>query len=53
VLLQAQASATPERLRLSDGDDLRAQPCEFRLEQCRLAGAAADDHTVDTGSNEL
>ena len=50
---EAQASPTPERLRLRDGDDLCAQARELRLEQRRLPGAAADDHPLDTSAHEL
>ena len=50
---EAQASATPERLRLRDGNDLGAQPRKLCLEQHRLPGAAADDHPLDARTHEL
>ena len=50
---KAQASPAPERLRLRDGDDRRTQPCELRLEQCRLPVATADDHALDACAHEL
>ena len=50
---EAQASPTPEWLRLRNRDDLGPQPRELRLEESRLTGAAAHDDALDARTDEL
>ena len=49
---EAQASPAAERLRLGDGDDLRAEAGELGLEEPLLSGGAAHEHALDARARE-